>query len=58
MAHCFTREELLINEMEEAGTFIVLHLHPPLSPRSVGSRSGTAFLTGTQARSHEVALEQ
>lgn len=37
MAHCFTREVLLINEIKEAGTFKVLHLHlhPPLSPRSV-----------------------
>lgn len=38
MARCFTREELLINEIEKAGTFIVLHLHPSLSPRSVGNQ--------------------
>lgn len=38
MAHCFTRKELLINEMEEAGTFIVLYLHPPLCPRLVGNQ--------------------
>lgn len=38
MAQCFTRKELLINEMEEAGTLIVLHLHAPLCPRLVGKQ--------------------
>lgn len=43
VAYCFTREELLINEMEEAGTFIVLHLHPPLCPRLVGNQIWDSF---------------
>lgn len=38
-AHCFTREELLIKEREEDGTFVVLHWHPPLWPRLVGNQT-------------------
>lgn len=36
LAHCFTKKESLTDEVENAGMFVVLLLHPPLHLRLVG----------------------